>query len=84
MLQHQLGRLLLLEKRYVEAEDFLVRGYQALTKQNTPPADALRSVQDDLAALYKALGQRNKAEKFRPELSSDRSRSSRPVIPSSP
>jgi len=60
------GRWLLGQKRYVEAEKQLTAGYEILAKQAHPPADRIREARQDLAAVYDALQEPQKAAKFRP------------------
>jgi serine/threonine-protein kinase len=62
------GRALLREKRYVEAEKQLAAGYAILTKQAHPPAERMREARQDLAAVYDALKEPEKAARFRAEL----------------
>jgi serine/threonine protein kinase/tetratricopeptide (TPR) repeat protein len=67
--QIQLGHVLLLERRYPEAESHLLAGYDVLVKQPGPQAARIAKVRTDLAALYDALKQPDRAGKFRAELS---------------
>jgi serine/threonine-protein kinase len=64
----RLGRALLRQRRYAEAETESRAGYEILLKQPTPPAAWLQWAQTDLAAEYEALGQPEKAAAFRAEL----------------
>lgn len=67
-----LGRVLLREKRYQEAEGHLLAGYAILEKH--PGTSYLRRLQEnreDLAAVYKALGEPDKAATFRAEFAAN-------------
>lgn len=64
----KLGRTLLRQARYSDAESETVRGYQILRKQVNPSASWLNSAQRDLVQIYDALNQRQKAAAFRNEL----------------
>jgi len=64
----KLGRALLGERRYTEAEVESLAGYEILTKQTSPTVTWLKSAREDLVAEYDALGQPEKAQKFRSEL----------------
>jgi eukaryotic-like serine/threonine-protein kinase len=64
----KLGRTLLREKRYPEAESELLAGYEILTKQTAPTVSWLQKSRQDLVALYGALNQPDRADKFRAEL----------------
>ena len=63
----KLGRCLLREKRYQDAEKESLAGYQIVAKQASPSIDFLRGARSDLIAIYLALGESDKAEKFRAE-----------------
>jgi len=64
----KLGRTLLREQRYEEAEKYSRAGYEILKKQSNPSVSWLRTARTDLAALYDALHQPEKAEGFRAEI----------------
>jgi serine/threonine-protein kinase len=64
----KLGRTLLREQRYTEAEGYTLSGYEILKKQTSPTVSWLRSARTDLATLYDALHQPEKAESYRAEL----------------
>lgn len=64
----KLGRALLGERRYTEAEVESLAGYAILTRQTSPTVTWLKSAREDLVAEYDALGQPEKAQKFRSEL----------------
>ena len=51
----KLGRTLLREHRYAEAEEESLAGYRILKKQTSPPVSWLRAARKDLAATYEAL-----------------------------
>src|SRR6185312_16660856 len=74
----RLGRVLLLEKRYREAEPELLAGYESLAKQTSASASSLKSARSDLVALYDALHQPEKATKFRTALAANESRLTNP------
>jgi len=66
--QVRLGRALLGQHRYEEALTQSLAGYEILQKQTTPQASALKSVRQDLAAIYTALHQPEKAKTYQAEL----------------
>ncbi len=59
-----LGKTLLLEKRYVEAEKYLLSGYGTLMKLGNPSMPTLQEARRELARVYEALGKRSEAAKF--------------------
>jgi len=63
--QIKLGRVLAAEKKYPEAEQHLLAGYQVLTKQTSPSATWLQSARKELAGVYDALNEPEKAALFR-------------------
>jgi serine/threonine-protein kinase len=68
----RLGRVLLREKRYADAEGESLAGYEIVMKQSSPPAKWLQSAREDLVAVYDALHQPEKAAKFRAEMAAGR------------
>jgi serine/threonine protein kinase/Flp pilus assembly protein TadD len=64
----KLGRALLRQNRYAEAEVETLAGYENLTKQTSPSTSFVRAARKDLVADYEALQQPDKAAKFRAEL----------------
>jgi eukaryotic-like serine/threonine-protein kinase len=64
----KLGRTLLRESRYADAQVESLAGYGNLMKQANPGSSYLRAARKDLAAEYDALKQPEKAAKFRAEL----------------
>ena len=60
----KLGRALLRQLRYREAEEHTLAGYQILSKQASPSVTWLQSARKDLAAIYDALQEPEKAKKF--------------------
>jgi tetratricopeptide (TPR) repeat protein len=58
----KLGRSLLRQKRYPEAETEALAGYRIVTKQAAPTVSWLKSAREDLVAIYIALGEPDKAE----------------------
>lgn len=68
-----LGDVLVAEKRYQEAEGYLIAGYEILKKQN-PTASTLQAAREDLVAVYVALKMPEKAARFRAELAASSSR----------
>ena len=63
----KLGRSLARQNRWTEAETESLAGYQLLSAQSEPGVSWLQSARADLAAVYDALGQPEKAQKFRAE-----------------
>jgi len=64
----RLGRALVQQHRYADAEIESLAGYEILMKQSTPPGNWLQNARTDLAAIYEALKQPEKAARFRAEL----------------
>jgi eukaryotic-like serine/threonine-protein kinase len=64
----RLGRALLRQKRYQDAEPETLAGYEILIKQSSPSTSFVRAARKDLAAEYDALNQPEKAARFRLEL----------------
>ena len=60
----KLGRTLLRERRFAEAEKETSGGYQIVSKQAAPSASWLQSAREDLVADYTALGQPDRAKAF--------------------
>jgi tetratricopeptide (TPR) repeat protein len=60
----KLGRTLLREGRYGEAEPQTLAAYRILIKQSNPADSFLRSARKDLRAIYEALHQPEKAEEY--------------------
>jgi serine/threonine-protein kinase len=63
-----LGRALLRQSRFSEAESESRAGYEILLKQSNPSQAWLHNARTDLAEEYAALKQPEKAEQFRAEL----------------
>lgn len=63
----RLGRALLRQGRYAEAESETLAGYKILMKQGSPPIGYLQNARKDLAEEYEALKQPENATKFRAE-----------------
>jgi serine/threonine-protein kinase len=61
----KLGRTLLLEKRYEDAESETLAGYGILAKQTSPSVDWLVQARKDLVKEYEALNMPEKAAEFR-------------------
>ncbi len=61
----KLGRVLVRQTRYQEAEEHTLAGFQALTKQANSSVTWLQSARQDLAAIYDALHQPEKAATYR-------------------
>jgi serine/threonine-protein kinase len=72
----KLGHLLVLEKRYADAERESLAGYRIVAKQASPSLVWLQSGRKDLAAIYEALHQPEKAAEYLA--------ATRPGAPSSP
>ncbi len=66
----KLGRTLLRERKYKEAEVETLAGYENQIRQTSPSTSFVRAARKDLVADYDALNQPEKAAKFRAELAS--------------
>jgi len=66
--QIKLGRALVLQSRFSEAEGHIVSGYAILSKQANPSSVHLQNARQDLVSVYDALKQPDKAQRFRAEL----------------
>src|SRR5207248_11323362 len=66
----KLGRTLFRARRYGEAEEQILSGYTILKKQANPSVSWLQNAQQDLATLYDALHQPEKANTFRAQAAS--------------
>jgi serine/threonine-protein kinase len=64
----KLGRALLRQQKYVEAELHSLQGYTILSKQANPSVGWLKNARTDLGEIYDALHQPDKARRFRAEL----------------
>ena len=64
----KLGRTLLRQNRYKDAESETLAGYEILSKQSSPSTSFIHAARKDLAAEYEALNQPQKAARFRAEL----------------
>jgi hypothetical protein len=64
----KLGRSLVRQERFAEAEGQLLTGYGILTKQTSPTVSWLKNAREDLAAVYEALRQPEKAKPYRAAL----------------
>jgi serine/threonine-protein kinase len=64
----KLGRTILHQKRYQEAEVETLGSYEILTKQTSPDTSFVRAARKDLVADYEGLNQQEKAAKLRAEL----------------
>jgi serine/threonine-protein kinase len=64
----KLGRVLLRQNRYKDAEPETLAGYEILIKQSSPSTSFIHAARKDLAAEYEALDQTEKAARFRAEL----------------
>ena len=71
--QIKLGRVLLKEGRFQEAEEHTHAGYDNLTRQANPGISFLQAARKDLAAEYQALGQLQLAQRYRLELTAHES-----------
>jgi eukaryotic-like serine/threonine-protein kinase len=63
--QVKLGKTLVLERRYRDAESLLESGYQILSKMKPPPVDRMESTRKDLMTVYEALHERAKEVRYR-------------------
>ena len=66
----RLGRTLLREGRYREAEPHTRTGYEVLVKQTSPSTTYVVGARKDLAVIYEALGRHDEALRFKAELAS--------------
>lgn len=64
----KLGRALVRQKRWAEAEPETLAGYSILSKQTSPSVTWLKSARQDLVAIYEATGQPAKAARYREEI----------------
>jgi serine/threonine protein kinase/tetratricopeptide (TPR) repeat protein len=64
----KLGRTLLRERRYREAEREILAGSDILSKQTSPAVSWVQAARKDLALVYEALGEPEKAKGVRAEL----------------
>src|SRR5260370_13341930 len=64
----KLGRTLLHDNRYKDAEPETLAGYEILVKQSSPSTSFIRAARKDLTAQYEALNQPQQAARFRAEL----------------
>ena len=68
MAEIRLGRTLLRDRRYREAEGYTRTGYEVLAKQTNPATGWVRGAREDLVEIYNALKQPEEAQKFKGEL----------------
>ena len=64
----KLGRALIPQRRYADAEAQSLAGYEVLMKQSNAPANWLENARKDLVEEYGALHEPDKAAKFQAEL----------------
>jgi eukaryotic-like serine/threonine-protein kinase len=64
----KLGRTLLRQNRYQDAESETSAGYEIVKKQSSPATSFMHAAQKDLTAEYEGLNQPEKAAQFRAEL----------------
>jgi eukaryotic-like serine/threonine-protein kinase len=60
----KLGRALVRQNRYAEAETQTLAGYEILSRQQSPTVSWLQSARQDLSKIYAALQQPSRANKF--------------------
>jgi serine/threonine-protein kinase len=72
IVQIKLGRVLLREQKYQDAEAHSSAGFRILAKLPSPPMKFHRIACEDLAAEYQALHQPEKAKQFQAELAAAR------------
>ena len=72
IVQIDLGRVLLAERKYQDAETHSSAGYRILAKQTSPSLKFRQYACEDLAAEYEALHQPEKAKPFQAELAAAR------------
>ncbi len=68
----KLGRVLLRQQRFAEAEQHSLAGYRILAGQAVPSVSWLQSARTDLAEIYDALGKPAEADRYRAELEAAR------------
>jgi serine/threonine-protein kinase len=61
----KLGRALLRQQRYADAETELLAGHRIVSRQTSPSVSWLKAAQDDLVTLYDATHRPDQAAKFR-------------------
>ena len=66
--QIKLGRALLRQSKYDEAQAATLAGYDVLIKQSNPQTSFVRAARKDLVADYEALKEPEKAARFRAEM----------------
>jgi tetratricopeptide (TPR) repeat protein len=66
----KLGRALVRQDRFAEAEGEILAGYDILAKQTSPTVSWLKAAREDLVKIYDTLQQPEKAIKYRQELAS--------------
>jgi pentatricopeptide repeat protein len=80
-----LGSALLGQKKYAEAERFLLAGYERLRKDEKEiplgRPEVLPDAIQRLVDLYEATGQKDKAEHYRKELEAVKAADSKPAMP---
>ena len=64
----KLGRSLLRQRRFAEAAQESLAGYEIVSKQSDPAVSFLKNARKDLVAAYDSLGEPDKAARFRAEL----------------
>ena len=69
----KLGRALVRQSRFREAEEPLLSGYAILSRQANPSLIHLQNARQDLVSVYDALKEPGKAQKYQTELSSTQS-----------
>ncbi len=74
VVEASLGRALVRQNRYREAESYLTSGYAILIKQPGAFPPRLQQSREDLATVYEALQQQDKAAMFRAELKANQPR----------
>ncbi len=74
----KLGRALLRQKKYEEAETATLTGYEILKKLTSPSLNFLQNSRSDLGEIYTALGQPEKAARYREELAAVAAKSQKP------
>jgi serine/threonine-protein kinase len=64
----KLGRSLLRQRRYTQAAESSLAGYDILAHQTSPQVSFLQAARKDLAAAYDSLGQPDRSARFHREL----------------
>jgi len=75
----KLGRILLRDGRPAEAEEHLLIGHEIVSGQANPAGEWLQEAREDLVAVYEALGEPEKAARYRVALEESLAEAESPV-----